>query len=426
MKQKTFAVIGFGDRGEVYSRYALSHPDEMKIVAVVEPNKVRKEYAQKLFGIADDMCFDSVEEFVKRGRIADCVINGTMDTLHIQTTMPLLPLGYDILLEKPITNNKDDLLRLQSEIKKYGNKVVVCHVMRYTPFYRAIKKILLSGEIGRVKHINTEENVGFAHASVSFIRGKWGNTVRCGSSMLLQKCCHDTDLICWLNSSTRPVLVSSFGSREFFVNANAPENSGERCLTDCPIEKDCPFSSRKLYLENDPLAIIVWEGLNKLPEDVTPEEKEAYLKADSPFGKCIYKTDSDTVDQQMLMIKFQNGTTATHTMIKGCARAGRRVKIYCELGEVEGFTEENCFYVRKYNEHNILMDERKVDISEEILDPADHHNGGDAGIVEDFLAVVNNEEPSVSTSYFENSIDSHLVVYAGDESMGMGALVKID
>ncbi len=425
MKQKTFAVIGFGDRGEVYSRYALSHPQEMKIVAVVEPNEVRKNYAQKLFGIGDDMCFRCVEDFVAKGRIADCVINATMDTLHIPTTLPLLPLGYDILLEKPITNNKEDLLLLQSQIKKYGNRVVVCHVMRYTPFYRAVKRILLSGEIGKVKHINTEENVGFAHASVSFIRGKWGNTQRCGSSMLLQKCCHDTDLICWLNGTTRPAVVSSFGSREFFVPSNAPVGAGEKCLVDCPVEAQCPFSARKLYLENDPLGIIVWEGLNKLPEEVTAEEKEAYLKADSPFGKCIYKTDSDTVDQQTVMIRFQNGTTATHTMIKGCARAGRRVKIYGELGEIEGFTEDNAFFVRTYNERNILMNERKVDISQEILDATDHHNGGDAGIVQDFLAVVNDEEPSISTSYFDNSIDSHLVVYAGDESMERNALVKI-
>ncbi len=425
MKQKTFAVIGFGDRGEVYSRYALNHADEMKIVAVVEPNPVRKKYAQELFGIDDEMCFNSVEDFVKQGRVADCVINATMDTLHIPTTLPLLPLGYDILLEKPITNNKEELLLLQSEIKKYGNRVVVCHVMRYTPFYRGIKKILLSGEIGRVKHINTEENVGFAHSAISFIRGKWGSKKECGSSMLLQKCCHDTDLICWLNNTTRPALITSFGSQEFFVENNAPKGAGTRCLVDCAVEKDCPFSARKIHLDNDPMGILVWADLNKLPEEVTMEEKEEYLKTTSPFGKCIYKTGSDTVDQQSVMIRFQNGTTATHTMIKGCARAGRRVKIYGELGEIEGFTEENCFYVRTYNEKNILMNERMVDVSKEIVDINDHHNGGDAGIVEDFLAVVNGEEPSVSTSYFDNSIDSHLVVYAGDESMEQGKYVLL-
>ena len=82
--------------------------------------------------------------------------------------------------------------------------MIVCHVLRYTPYYRRIKEILLSGELGEIRHIETAENVGVAHASVSYIRGKWNNSKACGSSYLLAKCCHDFDMICWLNDKSVP------------------------------------------------------------------------------------------------------------------------------------------------------------------------------------------------------------------------------
>lgn len=423
MKQITAAAIGFGDRAEIYCRYALKNPDELKIVAVVDPDPLKRKYAKELFGIAEENCFRSVEEFVGRGRIADCVINGTMDELHIATTLPLLPLGYDVLLEKPVTNNEKELKQLEAEAERYKNKIVVCHVLRYTPFYRKIKEIVAQGEIGEIKHIETAENVGFAHASVSYIRGKWNNRKKCGSSYLLAKCCHDTDLICWLNDKSFPQEISSFGTKAYWIADKAPKGSGTRCLIDCAIEKECPFSAKKMYLDNNPMPITLWADIPKNFRDVTYEERETALKTTSPFGVCIYKTDADVVDQQTTMIKFADGSTACHTLVSGVARAGRRIKIYGTLGEIEGFTEDNFFFVRTYNASNILYDERKIEITEDIL--GDNHYGGDRRIVEDFLRVIRGEKPSVSTSTLKASVVSHLCVYAADKSMEERRIVEL-
>lgn len=424
-KKIRVAVVGFGDRSEQYTKYLLKHPEEGEVVAVVDPNPTRLGYAKQKFGLQEDACYSSFEEFIARGRLADCAINGTMDNLHISTSLPLLRLGYDLLLEKPITADKAELFKLEETAKKHNCKVVVCHVLRYTPFYKRIKNILLSGELGAVRHIETAENVGVAHASVSYIRGKWNNSKECGSSYLLAKCCHDFDMICWLNDVSEPEKIVSFGGRNYFTEKNAPAGSGTRCLCDCPaeIESKCPYSARKIYLENNPMPIIVWAGLGKLPEEVTMEERIASLKGDNPHGRCIFKTDTDLVDEQMTMMYFANGSTAYHNLYSGAAQAGRRIKVYGTKGEIDGFTEDGYFTVRLYNEKNILFDERRETITDDI--EGDNHYGGDARIMQDFMRIERGEAPSVSTSSLHSSVVSHLCVYAADESMEKNRIIRL-
>ncbi len=172
--------------------------------------------AKKLFNIKDEYCFTDVDSCIAKGKIADAVINTTMDSLHIKTAMPFLKSGYDMLLEKPVTNNAKELLELEDCANKNKCKLMICHVLRYTPFYLKIKEIISSGEIGDIVNMETSEMVGVAHASASYIRGKWNNRKKCGSSMLLAKCCHDIDLLCWFNDGTVPEKVVSFWRKALF------------------------------------------------------------------------------------------------------------------------------------------------------------------------------------------------------------------
>jgi predicted dehydrogenase len=268
MQKVSVVVIGFGDRAVAYTKYALNNPDRLEVKAVIDPNPFRRELAKEMFKLSDEFLFDNMEDCLKLGKIADAVINGTMDELHIPTSIPFLKLGYDMLLEKPITNNKEDLLHLKKVADENGCKLMICHVLRYTPFYLKIKEIILSGEIGEIVELETNEMVGVSHASASYIRGKWNNRKKCGSSMLLAKCCHDADLLCWFNNTTKPVKAVSFGGRRYFIEKNAPKQSGSRCLLDCQIEKECPYSCKKLLIDNDYFSQYSFTVLNKKYEDI--------------------------------------------------------------------------------------------------------------------------------------------------------------
>ncbi len=422
MKSISVVVVGFGDRAAAYTKYALVHPERLQVRAVIDPNPFRRQLAKEMFSLSDDALYSDMAECLKLGKIADAVINGTMDELHIKTAIPFLKLGYDMLLEKPITNNREELLELKRVADEHGCKLMICHVLRYTPFYLKIKEILLSGEIGDVVAIETNEMVGVAHSSASYIRGKWNNRAKCGSSMLLAKCCHDADLLCWFNSGAKPKKVASFGGRHYFIEKNAPSGSGARCLVDCKVEAECPYSCKKLLLDNEYFSQYTFTCLNKKYEDITFEEKKRSLETDNPMGRCIYKTDADIVDRQAFILEFENEVIATHSMVSGVARPGRNIHIIGTKGEIQGFLEDNRFAVRTYNPANCLYNERIEEITG--IEAGDGHSGGDSRLVNDFVNMELGLPRSISATVLDDSINGHLTVYAADKSLDCGGITE--
>ena len=215
-KPITAVIVGGGHRSVIYADHSLDHPDELQIVGVADPNPERREMCRLRYGIPAENCFATAADLAARGKIADAVINGTMDHLHYETSVPLLKLGYDMLLEKPFAVSKEEMDALMAVIRENGNRVMVCHVLRYAPFYRSVKEKLLSGALGEIINIQMAEHVSYHHLSTSYVRGKWGNSKICRTSMLLAKSCHDVDLMMWLMQPTLPTSVSSVGGKYQF------------------------------------------------------------------------------------------------------------------------------------------------------------------------------------------------------------------
>ena len=89
----TAVLVGLGHRGVGYATYADSHPDELQIVGVAEPDLVRRERYAERFGVPVENCFESAKDLAGVQRFADVAINGTMDEIHVETTIPLLESG---------------------------------------------------------------------------------------------------------------------------------------------------------------------------------------------------------------------------------------------------------------------------------------------------------------------------------------------
>ena len=427
MEKIKIAIVGNGDRANVYGGYVKDERDDAQIVAVVDTNPFKRKEGMKRYGIPEEMTFASVDDFLKQGKIADAVFNCTMDSLHVFTSIPLMKAGYHILLEKPITANRKELFELKKCAEDSNVRLMICHLLRYTPFYSGIKRLILEGEIGSVRHMETSENVGILHSSNSYIRGKWGNSVRCGSGMLLAKCCHDMDYICWLNNETVPDTVSSFGDRSWFIPEHAPEGSGTRCLVDCPaeIEQKCIFSAKKDYIDHDNYPNYAWQCIDKAPEDISLSERIESLKTFNPHGICVYKTDSDIVDHQVVITRFKNGSTSMHSMTTAVPRYGREIHVVGSAGEIQGYLDGNTFVLRKYDNVSGGYSEKTFNFNNEkhILD---QHFGGDSRLVDDFLRVLKGEPTSISYTGIDESINSHLLVYGAEQSRVTGKTVKIN
>ncbi len=422
-KKVTVVVVGCGDRANVYLRTGVKVMDKLQIVAAIDPNPERLRYMREEYGITEAQCYEDMKDVLCQGRIADCVINGTMDQLHVETSIPFLEQGYHMLLEKPVVNNREDLLKIRDTAQANNCKLMICHVLRYAPFYTKIKELILSGELGEIMNIQSSERVGAYHSSVSYLRGKWGD---CGSSLLLAKCCHDMDLLCWLNNTTTPTTIYSNGGRDYFLPEKAPKGAGNRCMIDCPkeVREKCIYDAENMYLENTVLPWYPWQCTGKNWQDVTEEEKRESLLTYNPHGRCVYKCEGAIVDHQNVAVTFANGSTAVHTVTLGAMHPGRRMWIQGTLGEMEGWTEDGIIRLYKYNRDNAMFKEYVFNFNETKGETGGHY-GGDKRLVRDFCDLMEGNEPSVSCTAIDDSIWGHLSCYAADESQQTGKIVEL-
>ncbi|MDI9470597.1 MAG: Gfo/Idh/MocA family oxidoreductase [Bacillota bacterium] len=427
MNPKTAIIVGAGHRALLYASYSKKAPEKLKIIGVADPNPLRREAAAKLFGFGPEMCFESAETLAREGRIADFIINGTMDHQHLPTSRPLLELGYDMLLEKPFAVSEAEVFELLELSRRYGNTVMICHVLRYAPFYRGIKDVILSGEIGDVYDIQMSELVSYHHVAVSFVRGKWGNQIKCHAPMLLAKCCHDIDLMVWLKGK-RPEFVSSFGGTFIFDPAKKPPGSGKRCMLDCDLVDDCLYSAKGHYIDHpDRWFFYVWDCLEHI-ENPTIEDKIESLRTDNIHGRCVWDCDHDNVDHQVVMVQFEDGATATLHMTGGTAKGDRSIHIVGTRGEIIGSFDDAAFTVRTivpsaptgFHERRVCFEEFS-----DTTGAFGAHGGGDILLVEDFVNRLNGEPESISATTIADSVLGHLLVFAAGEARASMQVVDL-
>ena len=424
MKQIKAVVIGYGDRGSIYSSYSLIEPTLFKIVGVVDKNPYRLEMAKKNLSLNDNELFTDLDDFLATHIDVDLYINATMDEIHYEILKKIITTGKSILTEKPIVNNKVQLLELEQLANRYHTQVFVGHVLRYTAFYKRIKKLILAGEIGEIRSIEMAEHVGSAHFAGSYIRGRWKSEKECGSTTLLAKSCHDIDIMCWLNNNTEPEEVSSFGGRFYFLEENAPKGATEFCYN-CPHEKNCYYSAIKMYVDADFSCEQTF--LVKDREKLTREERIEFLKHDN-FGRCVYKMPgADMVDRQAVIIKFKNNSIGSFTLVGAAPEAGRTISIVGTNGEIKGIAEQGIIHLKKDVFSSTIPHDEVIDINNELFSGQylSGHNGGDYAIMKSVIEFLNGKKDMVTITKLSDSINGHLCVYAADESRISNKIITI-
>ena len=418
LKKKKLILIGGGHRGKIYAELG-KKLEKFEIVAVAEPIKIRREYLAKEHGIPENMCFETWEPLLELGKIADAVIIATMDRDHYAPAMKAIELGYNLLLEKPVSPVPEECEKIEAAAAKRGVQVLVCHVLRYTPFFRAIKKLIEDGKVGEIMNIDHVEGVGNVHQSHSFVRGNWGNSKR-SSFMLLQKSCHDLDILQWLIDKDCK-RVQSFGHLSHFKRANAPEGSTERCFDGCPHLDTCVYSAKRNYLERK------WDGnwfRCSATKSFEMTDDETLMKSieGNQYGKCVYKCDNDVVDHQTVNMEFEDGITVTFTM-SAFNLGGRRIRIMGTKGELIASAESPVII------YNDLTTETAHEISIEDAVASDSiisgHGGGDSGIMCSLYDMLNGDTDAAKLSNISISVKNHKIVFAAEKSRLEGRVVDM-
>lgn len=408
MRPITAVVLGAGSRGDIYASYALAHPEELEIVAVAEPRPDRlRQFAEK-HRLPPERCFTSWEELLAQPKLADAAFVCTMDDMHTAPALQALAQGYHILLEKPMSNSEEECRAIEAAAREADRVMTVCHVLRYTPFYQTIKALIDRGAIGQVCAVTQIENVGYWHQAHSFVRGNWRNS-RETSPMLLQKSCHDMDILLWLVG--RDCLrVSSFGSLLHFTAENAPAGAPARCLDGCPHSGSCPYYAPRIYLTGK----TGWP-VDVVTTDLTPAGIEKALR-EGPYGRCVYHCDNDVVDRQVVELEFDGGAVGSFVMTAFTADFSRQLKIMGTRGQIQADMGTKEIVLHPFGQEAEVI---PLDMGSE----ASGHGGGDFGLVRDFLTVLRHGGESRSSA--RASLQSHLICFAAERSRLEGRVVEL-
>ena len=415
-KRLKVAIVGAGNRGQVYVDIMAEMPEKYEVVAVAECLDSRRDYVKQTFGIPDDRCFTDWQGMFALGKIADLVVIATSDTAHFEPAMAAIQLGYNILLEKPVAPTAKECEQVARAAEEKGVNVLVCHVLRYTPFFNTIKKLLLDGAIGEVCSIDHREHVGFVHQSHSYVRGKWGALDR-SAFMLLAKSCHDLDIIQWLLDK-KCLHVQSFGGLHYFVPKNKPEGSPERCIDGCPVGDTCPFNAVKLYLKKKS----EWyRGACTGIVNATDEQVEHALRTNQ-YGKCVFCCDNEVVDRQTVNMLFEDGVTVTFSM-NAFNSGGRHIHIFGTKGELWGSMDNREEPIRVREHATKEVTEYHVGGKEGLVDD---HCGGDHGIVEALHAYMCGTYDGYAASDIRVSVDNHHLCFAAEQSRLENRVIDMD
>ena len=417
MAELTCMLVGGGIRGLQYVDHAVNYDPGFTPVAIAEPHDGRRNDFADRFAIPAERRFRTWEEAAQHERMADCVINATRDHLHHPSAVALLKHGYHMLLEKPIAPRREETLEIAETAREHGCKVLICHVLRYTPFYSMVKEIIESGRLGRIMEIRLAENVSWHHYATGFVRGRFRNEQE-GAPYILAKCCHDTDLMAWFLSGNPPRRVSSFGSLTFYRPENAPEGATDNCY-DCPHVNTCPFSAEQIYVKGK-----IWRfrALTGFTGETDEEAREELRKG--LYSRCVWRCDNDVVDKQSVIVEFADGAIGSLNTNGVATCPGREIAVYGTKGELRGSMEDSTMTVRE-------MEGPGGKFREEVFDPKGApghelagHGGGDNRLVADFVDVLRGK--GTNRTRIEDSLYGHLIGYAAEDSRSQGKSVTIE
>ena len=400
MKKITFAILGMGNRGHAYASKQRKYPEEMQVVAIADTRRERLDSANKYLNIPQERIFDSADAILAQPKLADVMIIATQDCQHLEHAMKAMELGYDLVLEKPISNKLEDIVVIAEAARRLGRKVFVCHVLRYTAFYKQVYDLLQKGVIGKIETVEASEHVGYYHMAHSFVRGNW-HKLADSSPMILAKCCHDMDILLWLIGKDCK-KVSSFGSLDYFCRENAPQGAAQRC-EDCNL--DCPYHAQRFYYSRIP----GWPA-NVLDPEPTQEKLEKILHT-SDYGKCVFQMDNDVVDHQTVSMLFDGGITVTFQMNGFSNVQTRKLRICGTEGEIWGDFHEKTLFWQRYSQQA-----NKIDL-ETVTQDFSGHGGGDAGLIYDVIRYLRGDDfDSSSVTLIERSVESHYLAFAAEAS----------
>ncbi|MBQ9929221.1 MAG: Gfo/Idh/MocA family oxidoreductase [Oscillospiraceae bacterium] len=420
MKPLTAIILGAGDRGTIYARIMSQMPEKFRVVAVADPHKAHRDRVKEICSVPEAACYHSWEAILRQPKMADVAVISTMDRDHYAPAMQAIGLGYHLLLEKPAAPTVQECADIVHAAGEKGVSVLVCHVLRYTPFYGRIKQLLDADTIGKIMSVIAVEAVGNVHQSHSFVRGNWHSESQ-STPMLLQKSCHDMDILQWLIG--KPCKkIQSFGALTYFRPENAPQGAPRRCADGgCPVADTCPYNCVRLYYddkENDWFRGAATNGISAAAKPTDAEVMQALKTTD--YGLCVFHANNDVVDHQIVNMEFADHITVSFSM-NAFNAGGRYIRIFGTKGELYANMSDSEITVYTFADRKRFT----VPVNDENSESSGH-GGGDAGIIRELYDYLNGNYTGYRAADIATSVKNHLLCFAAEQSRHRCTVVDLD
>ncbi len=401
--KKRLVLVGTGDRGSSNwgKSVVASFGDYVEFVGLCDINPKRAEAAREIMGV-DCKCFPAADfdQMIKETK-PDLVIVTTTDCFHEKYIVRAMELGCDVISEKSIAIDADQCQRIADAEVRTGRKVLVGFNVRHMNESIEMKKILLSGELGKVIAIDYQEHLDTSHGASYFRR--WHGKKAYSGSLLLHKASHHFDLINWLLEA-EPVDVQAIGKLAFYGHNN--NFRGRNC-------RDCAFTARcKFYwdMTKDARMMALYGNC---------EEVDGYYR-----DGCVWDNEIDIYDTSSVQVNYDNGTQLTYTMNTFLPYEGQRISFSCEFGKLD----VNLNYSQPWNvegtyEFRLTRDRKTTKYW--ILKPAEGSHGGADDRFKELIFKPGSKDQFNSRADSRAGIMSSLIGIAARQSIETGKKVHI-
>ena len=371
MKNIKIGAIGCGGMGLVVIKLLLNVDKRLHLSAVYDPDERSVKKALEEIKPAPKV-YDSYQALLADSEI-DWVMIASWNCYHAEQTIAAFAAGKNVFCQKPLATNLDECKKMYDAWKKSGKLFNIGFTLRYSPHYRKLKKLISENAVGKIVSMEFNETLNFNHGG--YIHGDWRRLRKFAGTHLLEKCCHDIDLVNWFVES-RASRVASFGGNDFFI----PEN-----------EKHI-------------------ERIGKNKDGLTPYTTWPGLVAKNPFT-----SEKDIVDNQVAIIEFENKTRATFHTNCNAGIPERRMYI---LG-TEGAIRANVL-TGKIEMKKIGFDTQIEDVSSEA---SGGHGGGDEILTAELAdAMLNGATPAAG---LKEGLEASVVSFAIDDALDTGKVIDL-
>ncbi len=390
--KKGVIIVGSG-RGSAFAERII-RDGARRVVALVDNNTgihgaLKKRFAEE-YGSPDTAIVGSLQEALARfpKSEADTVLIVTPNHTHAEMLRLALEAGRHALLEKPVAADYDDLLRIARMTADTEQVVQLGFVLRYSPFFRAIKETIDSGRIGRVALIQLNEWLDFAHSANAYRRG-WRRSHALTGGFLNEKCSHDLDLLCYFkeNQAEATRIYSVAGTQMF-----PPKVTPASCL-DCD-DRQCPFRYRK-----------------------SPYVAYQLADTEAKNNKCVYHSDADIYNIQSVTLTFADGTQGILTLVPYSGEPARTLTIHGTEGYITGHMEQGELKIAVYRESGMELKTIPLSLAD------DGHGGGDSFILQELFDCIENGTAPAASVY--DGLRASAIAFAADASAGSGQAVEL-